>query len=325
MTSAIVGLGNIATVHASVLNKLGIEVVDVCDVDLEKAKSFINEYNLKANVYLDYKELIKNTKADVIHITTPHYLHKDMIVECLKQDKNVLCEKPMCISNKETEEIKATLETSKGKLGICHQNRYNQASQALKSYLEDKKIKYATASLEWGRGEKYYLNSNWRGRKKTEGGSLLINQAYHTLDLLQWLVGVPNSLVGRVENLTHKGVINTEDIAMIKFFGDVDFGFSGSNMGAYDFPFSISILLEDKKVVRMIGNTLSIDGKQVELSENSVCYGKPCYGSGHESLIADFYSCVKENKDFSIDVFEGEKVLKMILATYKSKGKKVKI
>lgn len=323
MTSAIIGLGNIANVHIAVLNKLGIEVGDICDVDLEKTKIFIKEYNLKANVYQDYKELIKNTKADVIHITTPHYLHKDMIVECLKQDKNVLCEKPMCISKKEIEEIKAALKTSRGKLGICHQNRYNQASQTLKSYLEDKKIKYATATLEWGRSEAYYLNSNWRGKKKTEGGSLLINQAYHTLDLLQWLVSFPNSLVGRVENLTHKGVIETEDIAMIKFFGDVDFAFSGSTIGIYDFPFSISIMLEDKKMIRMIGKTLFIDGKQVELDDNFVCYGKPCYGSGHESLIADFYSCIKEEKEFSINVLEGEKVLKMILATYKSKGKKV--
>ena len=95
MTSAIIGLGNIATVHASVLNKLGIEVVDVCDVDLEKAKSFINEYNLMnclnkgtiiditiSKKYIVY--VVKDEKDDIYFLT-----HKT-IFKSFKEAKNYL-------------------------------------------------------------------------------------------------------------------------------------------------------------------------------------------------------------------------------------------
>ena len=54
-------------------------------------------------------------------------------------------------------------------------------------------------------------------------------------------------------------------------------------------------------------------------------FGKPCYGSGHLSLIIDFYDCVKNGKRFDIDGKEASKVIKMILAVYKSKGEKIKI
>ena len=49
-------------------------------------------------------------------------------------------------------------------------------------------------------------------------------------------------------------------------------------------------------------------------------YGKACYGSGHEALIADFYGCIETGKKFAIDGTEGAKVVKLILAAYRSAG-----
>ena len=36
--------------------------------------------------------------------------------------------------------------------------------------------------------------SDWRGTWPGEGGGLLINQCIHNLDVLQWLVGLPNTV-----------------------------------------------------------------------------------------------------------------------------------
>ena len=43
----------------------------------------------------------------------------------------------------------------------------------------------------WFRPEAYYTMSNWRATWKGEGGGVLINQALHNLDVLQWLCGMP--------------------------------------------------------------------------------------------------------------------------------------
>ena len=46
----------------------------------------------------------------------------------------------------------------------------------------------------WFRSEAYYASSEWRATWKGEGGGVLINQALHNLDLLQWFCGMPKSL-----------------------------------------------------------------------------------------------------------------------------------
>jgi predicted dehydrogenase len=71
--------------------------------------------------------------------------------------------------------------------------------------------------LSW-RDEAYYRSDPWRGKWKTEGGGVLINQAPHQLDLLQWFLGPIDEITGYWANLNHPS-IEVEDtaIAMIRF------------------------------------------------------------------------------------------------------------
>ena len=43
--------------------------------------------------------------------------------------------------------------------------------------------------MTWFRDAAYYARRDWRGRWATAGGGVLMNQAIHTLDLLQWFLG----------------------------------------------------------------------------------------------------------------------------------------
>jgi predicted dehydrogenase len=44
---------------------------------------------------------------------------------------------------------------------------------------------------DWFRTEAYYASSSWRATWAGEGGGVLLNQATHNLDLLQWMFGLP--------------------------------------------------------------------------------------------------------------------------------------
>ena len=325
MKACIIGLGNIATVHACVLNEQGIEIVDVCDVNLDNAKKFIEQYCPNAKLYTDYKACIKNTTADVIHITTPHYLHKDMTVLALSLDKNVLCEKPLCISYQQLNEILTAEKNSKGKLGVCQQNRYNQASKLLKQGLQGKKIKSAYGNLDWYRSDNYYTLSDWRGKLDKEGGSVMINQALHTLDLMQWLLGMPEYCVAQTCNLMHQGVIDTEDTATAVFLGENPFHFYASLNARTDLPIPVAFQTEDGDKYLMSGNDLYLNGQKLDTTCSVKEYGKSCYGSGHFKILQNFYECVKINTKFEIDGQEGAKVVRLILAVYNSKGEKVRV
>lgn len=102
MRSAIIGLGVIGKVHYEVLRSEGEDIVALCDVDFDK----LGEY-ADVKKYYDYKTMLDVEKFDVVHVCTPHYLHAEMVIYALQKGVNVLCEKPLCINEKEIENILA--------------------------------------------------------------------------------------------------------------------------------------------------------------------------------------------------------------------------
>ncbi len=325
MKSAIIGLGGISNVHSKVLLEQGHEIVAVCDNDGKKFEKFSSSKH-----YTDYKQMIEQERIDVVHICTPHYLHTQMIIDCLSKGINVLCEKPLCISLVDGERIIEAQKNSKAMLGVSHQNRYNPSSVFVKEYLKNNPPVTGLAFVAWNRGKAYYDSGDWRGKIKTEGGGVLINQALHTLDLLQWFLGMPDYASAITGSLKLKDVIEVEDTACATFFGERDFQFFATNCASTDFPIEVTIKTQ-KDIIRLYPDSVILNGKSVELEKTQeLCecdkpYGKACYGVGHAALIADFYDCVKTGRKFEIDGAEGLKVVKLIHAVYESKGEKIKI
>ena len=64
-----------------------------------------------------------------------------------------------------------------------------------------------------GRDRAYFARDAWRGTWKGEGGGALMNQAIHMIDMLLWMVGVPNEVYGRWATLKHGDYIDVEDTA----------------------------------------------------------------------------------------------------------------
>lgn len=320
MKSAIIGMGVIGNVHAKVLNKICEEIVAVCDVDTSRLDNFDNIKH-----YTDYKKMLDEVKPDVVHVCTPHNLHAEMVIYALNAGINVLCEKPLCISYEEIDAILDAEKCSKAILGVVHQNRYNPENVYLKEYISDKKVLGGHGSVAWHRTAEYYNKAEWRGTWKGEGGGVLINQALHTLDLMQWMLGMPENVVARCDNLTLKGDIEVEDTAtLVCTGGKTDFTFYATNAAACYFPVSVSIKTDEENI-QVIPDKFVSPTNTIDFKKQGECFGKSCYGSGHEGLNRDFYDCVKTGRKFAIDGKEAAKVVKIILAAYKSDGKTVKI
>lgn len=318
MKAAIIGYGVIGKVHAAVIPQYGT-LAAVCDNDpavLETAPG--------AHHYTDYKKMLDEVKPDVVHVCTPHYLHAEMVIEALSRGIHVLCEKPLCIREEDIGRILLAERNSSATLAVCHQNRYNSANLFVKKYLEGKKIKAAVGQVSWHRDEEYYRSGEWRGKWDTEGGGVLINQALHTLDLLQWMCGMPETLTAQVSNLTLKDVIEVEDTASVlcRGNGKGNFTFYASNGSTKSCPVEITLCVE-KETIKLMPKYVVIGDKFYPFEETRRALGKACYGSGHEALIADYYDCIKAGRKFPIDGEEGAKVVRLILAAYRSAGSPV--
>lgn len=324
MNSALVGIGNIASSHIEAILAAGNFITALCDTDANKAQKANLKYSLNTKIFTDYKIMLDSCNIDCVHILTPHYLHKEMVIYALEKDINVMCEKPLCMNIKEVNEIERVLKKSNAKLGVCQQNRFSAYITNLSELINEQEIIAGFANVVWHRDKDYYNSADWRGKKLTEGGGVLINQALHTLDLLIKFAGMPQSVIAHCKNDSLKEVIDVEDtVSVLLKYKDKTINFFATVAASADFP--VQIMLKTKEHSYIAGqNNITIDGKlyQTECEINKI---KQCWGDGHKKLIASFYESIRENKTFEVDFYEGAKVIKVIDAIYKSNGREVKV
>ena len=325
---AVVGCGAISGNHIGGILEAGEAVCAFCDIDLEKAKKQAAKFGLEnIPVYTDYSEMLREEHPDIVHICTPHYLHAPMAIEALARDIHVLCEKPLCISLEQLDALRAAEKSSQATLGVCHQNRWKPSMKELKT-LASEGIKGAYGSVVWNRDEEYYKSGAWRGSWAEEGGGVMINQALHTLDLLQWICGMPTHVTARIENWHLKDIIEVEDTATARFELDdgMPLNFFGTTGAGASLPITVQLMLADKRKVCAQNAFLFVnDQLHATPSEGPAHLGKEGWGSEHANLIFDFYASIKNKTHFPLDVEEGGKVIRLILAMYRSEGERIAI
>lgn len=100
----ILGTGNIAAKFATCMDVCENAVLQaVGSRSQESADAFGNRFNIPVR-HGSYKALANDPEVDVIYVSTPHALHKDNTIFCLRSGKAVLCEKPFTLNAAEAEE-----------------------------------------------------------------------------------------------------------------------------------------------------------------------------------------------------------------------------
>ena len=129
--------------------------------------------------------------------TVPHYLHAEMGIAALKRDIHALLEKPAGVYSKQVKELNE-FAASKPELtfGIFFNQRTNPLYQKVKELVDNGEIgnirRTSWMITTWRRPQGYYDQSEWRATWSGEGGGVLVSQAPHQIDLLQWICGMPN-------------------------------------------------------------------------------------------------------------------------------------
>ena len=195
---AIIGVGGMGEHHCRSLSEVeGVELVAVCDIDRERLKFVCEKHGVPG--YTDYRAILEGDVCDAVLIATPHYAHPPITIEAFHHGKHVLCEKPLGVYTEQAEE--AIDEHSKHPelvFGIMFQMRTAGIYRKLKDLIDSGEIGTLTRMIwidtAWFRSQAYYDSGGWRATWSGEGGGVLLNQCPHTLDLLQWLMGMPMRL-----------------------------------------------------------------------------------------------------------------------------------
>lgn len=328
----IVGCGRISSVYKSSFISCSdiIEVKYAVDKDIDRASEFAKEFNCQ---YSQNFEDILTQEIDVVHVCTPHFLHKEQVVKLLKNGFDVLTEKPMGIALEEADEMIRTSKETGRRLGVIFQNRYIEGVIEAKKIIESGKIGKVVGAwslLTWFRPPSYY-ECDWKGSWAKEGGGVLIDQAIHSIDLVQHLVGSPIDWIeGRIENRVLKN-IEVEDVAdaVIGFKNGCVYSLFACNYYTTNAPIQIEIMGEKGKVnIKGFEVTIEIDNKSylVKADPTTDIQGSQGYwGVYHTNQIRDYYNSIINNLPISIDGNEGRKALEIVLGVYKSSKEQKKI
>jgi predicted dehydrogenase len=218
--TAVVGCGKIGTVHADALSSLvQSELVAVCDASPDRAESFGERYSVPA--YSDLIEMVVQAKVEAVAVCTPHPVHADAVEVLAPRGVHCLVEKPLAIDLAGCDRIIETCRRAGAKLGVMSQRRWYPPHVRMRRAIDagaiGRPVLAIVSVLGW-RDEAYYAADPWRGRWATEGGGVLVNQAPHQLDLLQWFMGPIDELYAYWANVNHPS-IEVEDtaVAVVRF------------------------------------------------------------------------------------------------------------
>jgi len=101
----ILGPGLIADTFVSDFSKVNNgEVVAIGSRSKERAEKLAKKYGVGTS-YGSYSELLNDKSIDIIYIGTPHNFHYEQTKLCLEHGKHVLCEKPITVNAKESQEL----------------------------------------------------------------------------------------------------------------------------------------------------------------------------------------------------------------------------
>jgi UDP-N-acetyl-2-amino-2-deoxyglucuronate dehydrogenase len=218
--TAVIGCGKVGQTHAAALSVLPeSEFVAACDSEAARSQAFADRYGVRA--YTSVRRMITEAGVEAAIICTPHNVHGESAIEAAVAGAHILVEKPLAASLKDCDAILAASQRAGVKLGSVSQRRFYEPVQRVRSAIDNGKIGRPVLGmaviLVW-RDEPYYRSDPWRGKWQGEGGGVMVNQASHHLDLLQWFMGPIEELYGYWDNLNHP-YIEVEDtaIAVMRF------------------------------------------------------------------------------------------------------------
>ena len=214
---AIVGTGNISHAHVQAYLQFPerCKIVALVDIIPEKAQAMKEKYSLEADVYDDHQKILPRTDIDLVDVCTPPYVHASISINSLRSGKNVVCEKPMAASLEECDAMLRARDESGKVLSIIAQNRFRQPIADLKALLDSGlagPVRAAQVDSFWWRGHCYY-DLWWRGTWEKEGGGCTLNHAVHHIDMLCWMMGLPQKITSILANTAHDNA-EVEDLSM---------------------------------------------------------------------------------------------------------------
>jgi UDP-N-acetylglucosamine 3-dehydrogenase len=200
---AVIGTGFWGKNHARVYKELAsTELVAICDVNAEIAKSIADQFGVKA--YTTSTRMLKNEEIEAVSVCTWSTSLAKEALKALKAGKHVLVEKPMAANTRQAEKLLETAEKNDLHLTVGFLMRFIPGLQHIREAVENKKI----GELVCAAAKRV---SQWPERIGDVG--VVKDMAIHDIDVMRYIFNEdPITVYAKTGSMRHK---KFEDYAQI--------------------------------------------------------------------------------------------------------------
>jgi predicted dehydrogenase len=326
------GAGTIGRIHAEALRTIeNAELVAVAEPRTEAGRAFVEEFG--GTLFDSFIDMLTHDDLNVVIITTPSGIHPDQTVLAARAGKHVITEKPMAITKDGLDRMIDAVESADVHLAVIFQNRLSADVVTVKRAIEQGVIGtpvLANGAMYWHRTQEYYeANGGWRGTWALDGGGALMNQAIHTVDLLQWFMGGIRSVRAHTATLTHD--IETEDTASASF--EFQTGALGSitatTSASKDWPVRIELVgtagritLENNAITLWDAGTVPEEVVLTAVDQDLADGWRPDepFGAGHARQLRNIFDAMANGRTPYVPGREAREAVDSILALYEAAG-----
>jgi UDP-N-acetyl-2-amino-2-deoxyglucuronate dehydrogenase len=328
MNIGILGGGNISDTHARAAAAIpGVKVVAFYGANRERTAKLAARH--EAALYDDLENFLGHRPMEIVAIGSPSGLHAEQGIAAARRGLHVLSEKPLDITTRRADELIDACAAAGVKLGVFFQDRLRPDVARIKRMLDDgemgKPVMIA-GRVRWYRPPEYYSGSKWRGTWKLDGGGALMNQAIHTVDLVQWLFGP----VARVSSAVATGIhdIEVEDTAaaVLEFTSGAIGTIEAATSLFPGYPRKLevtgsagTIVLEDDKIVRMdLRSSVSAGTPAAAPAPPPENVASPVVSdaSAHQRVIEDFIRAIRDDAIPATDGREARRSVELVETIY---------
>jgi predicted dehydrogenase len=327
MHIGILGGGNISDTHARAAAAIpGVRVAACYGANRERTAKLAAQHG--AAVYDDLDRFLDHRPMDIVAIGSPSALHAEQGIAAARRGLHVLSEKPLDITTERADKLIAACDTAGVKLGVFFQDRLRPAIVEVKRMLDNGELGkpvMINGRVRWYRPPEYYSSSRWRGTWKLDGGGALMNQAIHTVDLVQWLFGPVARVSSAVATRIHDIEVEDTAAAVIEF--------TSGAIGTIEATTSLYPGYPRRLEVTGSEGTIIIEGDDISQRDlrgaagtggaaapaprlENVASPVVSDASAHQRVIEDFIRAIRENTVPSTDGREGRRSVELVERIY---------
>lgn len=181
--AAVIGTG-IGLKHVEAINNYkGSKVLYICEKNKNKIPK-LKKIFPGVEILNNEKKIFEDKKINLISIASYDNFHFSQIIKSIKNKKNIIVEKPLCLRESQLHIIMQKLRKEK-KISITSNLplRVNSLFKKIKKNINKKNIYYIEADYIWGRREKIF---QWRSQIKDY--TVTLGAAIHMIDLVMWML-----------------------------------------------------------------------------------------------------------------------------------------